>query len=111
MTTFGAHRWKSWKPQRLASEAISVRAAIYARYSGESQRESSLEDQVRLCRAEAARLDRRRGLHGRCALRCARQLALRSDERTASHPASGQRPMMEMSLRKHAAWQMNREVN
>lgn len=32
-----------------------MRAAIYARYSSENQRESSIEDQVRLCREEAAR--------------------------------------------------------
>jgi DNA invertase Pin-like site-specific DNA recombinase len=32
-----------------------MRAAIYARYSSENQRESSIEDQVRLCRQEAER--------------------------------------------------------
>ena len=35
---------------------VSVRAAIYARYSSENQREASLEDQERLCRQEADRL-------------------------------------------------------
>ena len=33
-----------------------MRAAIYARYSSENQREASLEDQERLCRQEADRL-------------------------------------------------------
>jgi site-specific DNA recombinase len=32
-----------------------MRTAIYARYSSESQREASIEDQVRLCRALAER--------------------------------------------------------
>jgi DNA invertase Pin-like site-specific DNA recombinase len=32
-----------------------MRAAIYTRYSSENQREASLEDQERRCRAEAAR--------------------------------------------------------
>jgi site-specific DNA recombinase len=32
-----------------------MRAAIYARYSSENQREASIEDQVRLCRQEAER--------------------------------------------------------
>ncbi len=33
-----------------------LKAAIYARYSSENQRETSLEDQIRLCRQEADRL-------------------------------------------------------
>ena len=37
-----------------------MRAAIYARYSSEMQRDASIEDQVRLCRAP----DRERGLDG-----------------------------------------------
>ncbi len=32
-----------------------MKAAIYARYSSENQRESSIEDHVRLCRAECDR--------------------------------------------------------
>ncbi|HLW59606.1 MAG TPA: recombinase family protein [bacterium] len=32
-----------------------MRAAIYARYSSENQRASSIEDQIRLCKAEAER--------------------------------------------------------
>ena len=31
-----------------------MRAAIYARYSTENQREASIEDQVRLCTARSA---------------------------------------------------------
>jgi hypothetical protein len=33
----------------------TVRAAIYARYSSDSQRDASIEDQVRVCRAEIER--------------------------------------------------------
>ena len=33
-----------------------LRAAIYARYSSELQRETSIEDQVRVCRARAEAL-------------------------------------------------------
>src|SRR5215203_4710642 len=32
-----------------------LRAAIYARYSSDQQREASIEDQARVCRARAAR--------------------------------------------------------
>ena len=32
-----------------------MRAAIYARYSSDNQREASIEDQVRICRARAER--------------------------------------------------------
>ena len=38
---------------------MSMRAAIYARYSSDLQRPASIEDQVRRCRAEIAR----RGWH------------------------------------------------
>ena len=34
---------------------MTVRAAIYARFSSENQRESSIDDQVRLCRERIAR--------------------------------------------------------
>lgn len=34
-----------------------MKAAIYAHYSSEAQRESSIEDQVRLCRDEAHDLE------------------------------------------------------
>lgn len=36
-------------------EVTPLRAAIYARYSSDSQRDTSLEDQERLCRQEAER--------------------------------------------------------
>jgi DNA invertase Pin-like site-specific DNA recombinase len=34
---------------------MSTRVAIYARYSSENQRDESIEDQIRLCRARAER--------------------------------------------------------
>ncbi len=34
---------------------FTMRAAIYARYSSDLQSAASLEDQIRLCRAHAAR--------------------------------------------------------
>jgi hypothetical protein len=38
----------------MPSEAKSptVRVAVYARYSSDNQSEASIEDQVRICRAE-----------------------------------------------------------
>ncbi len=39
----------------MRGEGVTMRAAIYARYSSENQRETSIEDQVRLCREEATR--------------------------------------------------------
>ena len=39
----------------IRSERYLMRAAIYARYSSENQRASSIDDQVRLCRQEAER--------------------------------------------------------
>lgn len=41
-------------PQAIA-RAATARAVIYARYSSDNQREASIEDQVRLCRARAER--------------------------------------------------------
>jgi DNA invertase Pin-like site-specific DNA recombinase len=37
------------------SGAAAQRVAIYARYSSDQQREASIEDQIRICRARAAR--------------------------------------------------------
>jgi DNA invertase Pin-like site-specific DNA recombinase len=34
---------------------MTIRLAIYARYSSDHQREASIEDQVRICRARAER--------------------------------------------------------
>ncbi|WP_372399057.1 recombinase family protein [Azospirillum sp. HJ39] len=36
---------------------LNMRVAIYARYSSENQHERSIDDQIRLCREHAARLD------------------------------------------------------
>jgi site-specific DNA recombinase len=33
----------------------TVRAGVYARYSSDSQRDASIDDQVRICRAEIER--------------------------------------------------------
>ena len=41
-------------PQTTES-SMSFRAAIYARYSSDSQREASIEDRVRLCKERLAR--------------------------------------------------------
>ena len=40
---------------RDLSAALPQRVAIYARYSSDQQREASIEDQVRICKARAAR--------------------------------------------------------
>jgi DNA invertase Pin-like site-specific DNA recombinase len=40
---------------RPSPSARALRAAIYARYSSENQRDASIEDQVRICRARAER--------------------------------------------------------
>jgi len=34
---------------------MSIRAAIYTRYSSDSQRDASIEDQVRLCKERLSR--------------------------------------------------------
>ena len=39
----------------LGSELPSVPAGAYARYSSDSQRDASIDDQVRICRAEIER--------------------------------------------------------
>ena len=36
---------------QLRSGGLGMRAAVYARYSSDLQRDASIEDQVRICRA------------------------------------------------------------